>query len=63
MLIAKPIMRCVLLFEKRTLMDAIIYTTNTGSTIIRWRILISMLVCDNTDILVGDTWIKTQARK
>ena len=32
MLIAKPIMRCVLLFEKRTLMDAIIYTTNTGST-------------------------------
>ena len=44
-------------------MDAIIYTTNTDSTIIRWRILISMLVCDNTEILVGDTWIKTQARK
>lgn len=32
MLIAKPIMRCVSLFEKRILMNAIIYTTNTGST-------------------------------
>ena len=32
MLIAKPIMRCVLFFEKRILMNAIIYTTNTGST-------------------------------
>ena len=31
MLIAKPITRCVF-FEKRTLMNAIIYTTNTGST-------------------------------
>ena len=32
MLIAKPITRCVLFFEKRILMNAIIYTTNTGST-------------------------------
>ena len=32
MLIAKPIMRCVLFFEKRILMNAIIYTTNTSST-------------------------------
>ena len=31
-LIAKPITRCVLFFEKRILMNAIIYTTNTGST-------------------------------
>lgn len=31
MLIAKPITRCVF-FEKRILMNAIIYTTNTGST-------------------------------
>ena len=28
---------------------------NADSTIIRWRILISILVWDSTEILVGDT--------
>lgn len=32
MLTGNPVVYCVLFFEKRIHMDAIIYTTNTGST-------------------------------